>query len=126
MSDEEDETYQGHEFTDDEVVTAFVDVVLAGELNEFTEPDNEAYEVDEELDLEIQPRISLDIEDEHWSSNEPFSFLTEAIVASVEEDPSRRLLSSFSPEKFNTLPLKQLVLMKSQGDLTPSAWIKQV
>ena len=53
MTDEKDETYQGHDFTDDEVVTAFVDTVLAGELDEFTEPDNEAYEADEELDLEI-------------------------------------------------------------------------
>ena len=42
MSDEEDKTYQDHDFTDDEVVTAFVDAVLAGELDEFTEPDNEA------------------------------------------------------------------------------------
>src|SRR6184192_639302 len=49
MSDEEDETYQDHNFTDDEVVTAFVDAVLAGELDEFTEPNNEAYEVDKEL-----------------------------------------------------------------------------
>ena len=53
MSDEEDETYQGHNFTDDEVVTTFVNAVLVGELDEFTEPDNEAYEADEELDLEI-------------------------------------------------------------------------
>ena len=113
MSDEEDETYQGHDFTDDEVVTAFVDAVLAGELDEFTEPDNEAYEADEELDLEIQPRISLDMEDEHWFSNDLSSFLTEAIEASVEEDPSTRSLSSFSLEKFDTLPLEQPTLMKS-------------
>src|SRR5207248_5336607 len=111
MSNEEDETYQGHDFTDDEVVTAFVDAVLAGELDEFTEPDNEAYKADKELDLEIQPRISLDMEDEHWSSNESSSFLTEAIVASVEEDPSIRPLSSFLPEEFDTLPLEQLALM---------------
>src|SRR5204863_8433419 len=126
MSDEEDETYHGHNFTDDEVVTAFVDIVLAGELDEFTEPDNEAYEADEELDLKIQSRISLDMEDEHWSSNEPYSFLTEAIEASVEEDPSTRPLSSLSLEEFNNLPLEQLALMKSQDDLTPSTWIKQV
>src|SRR5947199_435913 len=126
MSDEEDETYQGHDFTDDEVVTAFVDAVLAGELDEFIEPDNEAYEADEELDLEIQPRISLDMENEYWSGNEPSSFLTEAIKASVEEDPSTRPLSSFSPEEFDTLPPEQLALMKSQGDLTPSTWIRQV
>src|SRR5204862_943636 len=113
MSDEEDETYQGYDFTDDEVVTAFVDTVLAGELDEFTEPDNEAYEADEELDLKIQPGISLDMEDEHWSSSEPSSFLTEAIEASVEEDPSTRPLSSFSPEEFDTLPLEQLALIKS-------------
>ena len=66
------------------------------------------------------------MEDEYWSSNEPSSFLTEAIEASVEEDPSTRLLSSFSPEEFNTLPLEQLALMKSQDDLTPLTWIKQV
>ena len=66
------------------------------------------------------------MEDEHWSSNEPSSFLAEAIVASVEEDPSTRPLSSFLPEEFSTLLLKQLVLMKSQGDLTPSTWIRQV
>src|SRR5204863_7069644 len=119
MSDEKDETYQDHDFTDDEVVTAFVDAVLAGELDEFTEPDNEAYEADEELDLEIQPRISLDMEDEHWFSNDLSSFLTEAIEASVEEDPSTRSLSSFSLEEFDTLPPEQLALMKSQGDLTP-------
>src|SRR6266480_2199934 len=113
MFDEEDETYQGHDFTDDEVVTAFIDAVLAGELDEFTESDNKAYKADEELDLEIQPGISLDMKDEHWSSNELSSFLTEAIVVSVEEDPSTRPLSSFSPEKFDTLPLEQLVLMKS-------------
>ena len=53
LTDDEDETYQGHDFTDDEVVTAFVDTVLAEELDEFTEPDNEAYEADEELILEI-------------------------------------------------------------------------
>src|SRR5438874_7749009 len=117
MSDEEDKTYQDHDFTDDEVVTAFVDAVLAGELDEFTEPDNEAYEADEELDLEIQPRISLDMEDEYWSGNEPSSFLTEAIEASVEENPSTRPLSSFSPEEFSTFPLEQLALMKSQDDL---------
>src|SRR5947199_5412321 len=108
MSDEEDETYQGHDFTNDEVVTAFVDAVLAGELDEFIEPDNEAYEADEELDLEIQPGISLDMKNEYWSGNEPSSFLTEAIEASVEEDPSTRPLSSFSPEEFSTLPLQQL------------------
>src|SRR5204863_3937065 len=118
--------YQGHEFTDDEVVTAFVDAVLAGELDEFTELDNEAYEADEELDLEIQPGISLDMEDEHWSSSEPSFFLTEAIAASVEEDPSTRPLSSFSLEEFSTLPLEQLTLMKSQDDLTSSTWIRQV
>src|SRR5207248_2512730 len=126
MSDEEDETYQGHDFTDDEVVTAFVDAVLAGELDEFSEPDNEAYKADEELDLKIQLGISLDMKDEHWSSNELFSFLTEAIVASVEEDLSTRPLSSFLPEEFDTLSPEQLALMKSQGDLTLSTWIKQV
>src|SRR2546429_1670428 len=48
MSDEDNETYQGHDFTDDEIVTAFVDTVLTGELDEFTEPDNEVYKADEE------------------------------------------------------------------------------
>src|SRR5947207_1718061 len=110
MSDEENETYQGYKFTNNKVVTAFVNTVLARELNEFTEPDNEAYEADEELDLEIQPRINLNIEDEHWSSSEPSSFLTKAIIASVEEDPSTRPLSSFLPEEFSTLPLEQLTL----------------
>src|SRR5216110_1053958 len=42
LTDDEDETYQGHDFTDEEVVTAFVDAVLAGEFIEFTQPDNEA------------------------------------------------------------------------------------
>src|SRR5207248_4614114 len=126
MSDEEDETYQGHDFTDNEVVTAFVDIVLAGELDEFTEPDNEAYETDEELDLEIQSRINLDMKDEYWSGNKPSFFLTEAIIASVEEDPSTRPLSSFLPKEFSTLPLEQLTLIKLQGDFTPSTWIKQV
>src|SRR5881394_3006687 len=64
MTDDEDETYQGHEFTNNEVVSAFVDAVLAGEFNEFTESDNEAYEADEELELEIQPGIDLDMADE--------------------------------------------------------------
>ena len=53
ISDEEDKTYQRHEFTDNEVVTAFIDAVLAGELDEFTEPDNEVYEADEELDMKV-------------------------------------------------------------------------
>ena len=126
LTDDEDETYQGHEFTNNEIVSAFVDAVLAGEFNEFTESDNEAYEADEELELEIQPGIDLDMADEHWSNNEPSSFLTEAIAASVEEDPSTKPLSSFSPEEFNTLPLEQLTHMKSQGDFAPSTWIKQV
>src|SRR5438552_437568 len=126
LSDDEDETYQGHEFTNNEVVSAFVDAVLAGEFNDFTQPDNEAYEADEELDLEVQPGIDLDMADEHWSGNEPSSFLTEAIAALVEEDPSMKPLSSFPPEEFGTLPPEQLTLMKSQGDFTPSTWIKQV
>src|SRR5947207_9737358 len=126
LTDDEDETYQGHDFTNDEVVSAFVDAVLAGEFNEFTEPDNEEYEAAEELDLEVQPRIDLDMADEHWSGNEPSSFLVEAIAALVEEDPSTKPLSSFPPEEFGTLPPEQLALMKSQGDFTPSTWIKQV
>src|SRR5947207_12804251 len=64
--------------------------------------------------------------DEHWSNNEPSSFLTEAIAASVEEDPSTKPLSSFPHEEFSTLPPEQLTFMKSQGDFTPSTWIKQV
>src|SRR5256884_4588848 len=126
ITDDEDEIYQDHEFTNNEVVSAFVDAVLAGEFNEFTESDNEAYEADEELELEIQPGIDLDMADEHWSNNEPSSFLTEAITASVEEDPTTNPLSSFSPEEFSTLPPEQLAHMKSQGDFTPSTWIKQV
>src|SRR5947199_2288550 len=126
LSDDEDETYQGHEFTNEEDVSAFVDAVLAGEFIEFTQPDNEAYEADEELDLEVQPGINLDMADEHWSGNEPSSFLTEAIAASVEEDPSTKSLSSFSPEEFSTLPPEQLALMKSPCDFTPLTWIKQV
>src|SRR5213080_3182250 len=112
MTDDEDETYQGHEFTNNEVVSAFVDAVLAGEFNEFTESDNEAYEADEELELEIQPGIDLNMADEHWFNTEPSSFLTEAIAA--------------SPEEFSTLPPEQLALLKSQNDSTPSTWIKQV
>src|SRR6266480_6399468 len=85
MTDDEDETYQGYNFTDKEVVTAFVDAVLAGEFNEFTQPDNEAYEADEELDLEVQSRIDLDMDYELWSSNDSSSFLTEVTTTTMEE-----------------------------------------
>src|SRR5947207_12705321 len=75
LSDDEDETYQGYEFTDEEVVTAFANAVLS---DDFSQYDNEAYEADEELEVEVQPGINLDKELELWSGNNPSSFLTEA------------------------------------------------
>ena len=50
LSDDEDETYQGHEFTDEEVVTAFANAVLS---DDFSQYDNEAYEADEELEVKV-------------------------------------------------------------------------
>ena len=82
MTDDEDETYQGHEFTDEEVVTAFANAVLSDDLNQYN---NEAYEADEELDLEVQFGIDLDMEYELWSGNNPSSFLTEATNTTMEE-----------------------------------------
>src|SRR5439155_8425998 len=76
LSDDEDETYQGHEFTDEEVVTAFANAVLS---DDFSQYDNEAYKADEELDLKVQSGIDLDIEYDLWSSNDPSSFLTEVV-----------------------------------------------
>src|SRR5947209_15365496 len=75
MADDEDETYQGHEFTDEEVVTAFANAVLSDDFNQY---DNEAYKADKELEVEVQPGINLDIDYELWSGTDPSSFLTEA------------------------------------------------
>src|SRR5207248_5612213 len=92
MTDDEDETYQGHDFTDEEVITAFANAVLS---DDFSQYDNEAYEVDEELDLEVQPGIDLDMDYELWSSTDPSSFLTEVTPAiTMEEDPSSKPLST--------------------------------
>src|SRR3989440_1487764 len=84
LTDDEDETYQGHELTDEEVVTAFANAVLS---DDFSQYDNEAYEADEELEVEVQPRINLDKELELWSGNNPSSFLTEATNTTMEANP---------------------------------------
>src|SRR5436305_10037851 len=84
MTDDEDETYQGHEFTNKEVVTAFANAVLS---DDFSQYDNEAYEADEELEVEVQPGINLDMEYELWSGNDPSSFLAEAADTTMEENP---------------------------------------
>ena len=68
MTDDEDETYQGHEFTNKEVVTAFANAVLS---DNFSQYDNKAYKTDEELDVKVQPGIDLDMKYEYWSSNKP-------------------------------------------------------
>src|SRR5204863_9000862 len=73
MTDDEDETYQGHNFTDEEVVTAFANAVLS---DDFSQYDSEAYEADEELDLEVQLRIDLDMDYEFLSVSDLSSFLT--------------------------------------------------
>src|SRR5207248_2774230 len=74
LTDDEDETYQGHEFTDEEVVTTFANAVLT---DNFSQYDNEAYEADEELDMEVQPGIKLDMRYNLWSGNNPASFLAD-------------------------------------------------
>src|SRR5213078_3492780 len=71
MTDDEDETYQGHDFTNEEVVTVFANAVLS---DDFSQYDSEAYEADEELDLEVQPEIDLDMNYELWSGTDPSSF----------------------------------------------------
>src|SRR5437762_10797681 len=85
LSDDEDETYQGHEFTDEEVVTAFANAVLS---DVFSQYDNEAYEADEELEVDVQPGIDLDMRYELWSGNDPSSFLAETTNTTMEESPS--------------------------------------
>ena len=89
MTDDEDETYQGHKFTNEEVITAFANAVLSDDFDQY---DNEAYEADKELDTEVQPGIDLDIKYELWSGNNPSSFLTE-VTTTMEEDPSSKPLS---------------------------------
>src|SRR5438046_669938 len=114
LSDDEDETYQGHEFTDEEVVTAFANAVLS---DDFSQYDSEAYEADEEVDLEVQPGIDLDMDYELWSGTDPSSFLTEATPAiTMEEDSSSKPLSTLPFEQPETVSLEQV-------DLTsPSNW----
>src|SRR5213076_2095143 len=101
-----------HDFTDEEVVTAFANAVLS---DDFSQYDSEAYEADEELNLEIQPGINLDRELELWSGNNPSSFLTEATDTTTEENPS-----TFPSEQPETISLEQV-------DLTsPSNWIHRI
>ena len=102
MTDDEDETYQGHEFTDEEVVTAFANAVLT---DNFSQYDNEAYKADEELEVEVQPGIDLDRELELWSGNNSSSFLTEATDTTTEENPS-----TFPSEQPETISLEQVDL----------------
>src|SRR5947207_1975462 len=112
LSDDEDETYQGHKFTDEEVVTAFANAVLS---DDFSQYDNEAYEADEELEVEVQPGINLDRELELWSGNNPSSFLTKANDTTMEENSS-----TFPSELPETISLEQV-------DLTsPSNWIHRI
>src|SRR2546421_8252346 len=108
LTDDEDETYQGHDFTDEEVVTAFANAVLS---DDFSQYDSEAYEADEELDLEVQPGIDLDMNYELWSGTDPSSFLTEATPAiTMEEDPSSKPLSTLPFEQPETVSLEQVDL----------------
>src|SRR5947207_2093369 len=118
LSDDEDETYQGHEFTDEEVVTAFANAVLS---DDFSQYDSEAYEADEELDLEVQPGINLDIDYELWSGTDPSSFLTEATpTITMEKDTSSKSLSALPFEQPKIISLEQV-------DLTsPSNWIHRI
>src|SRR5437588_7442217 len=85
LTDDEDETYQGYDFTDEEVVTAFANAVLS---DDFSQYDNEAYEADVELDLEVQSGIDLDMDYELWSGNNSSSLLTEVTTTTMEEDSS--------------------------------------
>jgi len=104
MTDDEDETYQGHDFTDEEVVTAFANAVLS---DDFSQYDSEAYEADEELDLEVQPGINLDIDYKLWSGTDPSSFLTEVTPAiTMEEDPSSKPLSTLPFQQPETISLE--------------------
>src|SRR5947199_1003422 len=112
LSDDEDETYQGHELTDEEVVTAFANAVLS---DDFSQYDSEAYEADEELEVEVQPGINLDKELELWSGNNHSSFLTEANDTTMEESSS-----TFPSKQPETVSLEQV-------DLTsPSNWIHRI
>src|SRR5436305_11989647 len=118
MTDDKDETYQGYEFTDEEVVTAFANAVLS---DDFSQYDNEVYEADEELEVEVQPGIDLDMDYELWSGTNPSSFLTEVTPAiTMEEDPSSKPLSTLPFEQPETISLEQV-------DLTsPSNWIHRI
>src|SRR5436309_12716128 len=112
IADDEDETYQGHEFTDEEVVTAFANAVLS---DDFSQYDNEAYEADEELEVEVQPGINLDKELKLSSGNNPYSFLTESNDTTMEESSP-----TFPSEQPETISLEQV-------DLTsPSNWIHRI
>src|SRR5436309_2762400 len=102
MTDDEDETYQGHEFTNKEVVTAFANAVLS---DDFSQYDNKAYKADEELEVEVQPEIDLDRELELWSGNNPSSFLTEVTDTTMEESPP-----TFPSEQPETISLEQVDL----------------
>src|SRR5205814_5332994 len=102
MTDDEDETYQGRDFTDEEVVTAFANAVLS---DDFSQYDNEVYNADEELEVEVQPRINLDRELKLWSDNNLSSFLTEAADTTIEESPS-----TFPSEQSETIFLEQVNL----------------
>src|SRR2546421_6530996 len=85
LSDDEDETYQGHEFTNKEVVTAFANAVLS---DNFSQYDNKAYKTDEELDVKVQLRINFDMKYDLWSGNNPSSFLAEAADTTMEGNSS--------------------------------------
>src|SRR5207248_101430 len=114
LTDDEDETYQGHDFTDEEVVTAFANAVLS---DDFSQYDSEAYKADEELDLEVQLGINLDMDYELWSGNNSSSLLTEVTTTTMEEDSSSKPISTPPSEQPKTISLEQV-------DLTsPSNWI---
>ena len=97
MADNEDKIYQGYEFTDEEVVTAFANAILSDDFDQY----DKVYEANEELDMEVQLRIDLDRELELWSSNNPSFFLTEASDTIMEENSS-----AFPFEQPETISLK--------------------
>ena len=107
MTDDEDKTYQGHKFTDKEVVTAFANAVLSDDFDQY---DNEVYKADEELDLKVQPEINLDIELELWSGNNSSSFLAEAADTTMEGNSS-----TFPSEQLETISLEQVDLTSSSN-----------
>src|SRR2546421_1566681 len=108
LSDDEDKTYQGHKFTDEEVVTAFANAVLS---DNFSQYDSEVYEADEELDLEVQPGIDLDMNYELWSGTGPSSYLTEVTpTITMEEDSSSKPLSALPSGQPKTVSLEQVDL----------------